>query len=668
MTQVFTSIKKFFEDPRKLYELAIGLVLLLLLTAVTVFRSLDALEMLFLDLRFQLRGVRPFPQNIVVVGVDEASLDAFGRWPWSRDKHAKLIDMLNHKAFRPEALFFDMLFEERDTRFPHGDDELLYRAQKFKSNLFMAYFFEKGINTAYTERYERHPEKEKRLEDFAISESGDAPEDLEVYDKVSLPFLELSQAAQLVFVNTPTDRDGRTRRAQLLAKYNGKIYPSADLLLALQHWGAGVKDIRLSKREIVIENQAFGRKTVPINSRGELLINFYGPSHLVPAASFLGILDSGKGWMQGKDPELLNSLRDKILMVGLTALGTEDRRTTPVDRDGPGVNLHAHTLANILEQWFLARAPLGYSLAGLWITGLLTIFCTMLLKITRCLPAVFSLILVYFGITQLIFVNGLWMDFASAGLSIVVLFIGITSFRYFTALEELKRTQAQLIQAAKLASLGEMSAGIAHEFRNILNAVNLNAEMLTKPDLPPEKVLKYGEMLKKIMTSANAILEGLLLFARQSGSVKAPGNLKKVMEETMLLLEKEMIRHQIELTVELDEVPEISFDRGQISQVLMNMVNNSRDALKDRENKQIKIALKDDVKTLRIDIEDNGSGIPPQVLKRLFQPFVTSKAAGKGTGLGLSVCHGIIRNHGGEIKVTTVQNQGTTWHIHLPKA
>lgn len=666
MAQPFTKLLKTFEDPRKLYELAIGIVLLILLSLFAAFRSFDAFEMLFFDLHFKIRGARPLPSNIVIVGIDEASLEAFGRWPWSRDKHAKVIDVLNHNAFRPSALLFDMLFEERDPRFPKADDELLYRAQKFKNRLYMSYFFESGLDPTYTERYERHPEKEKRLEDFALPASDEVPEHLENYDKVSLPFLELAQASRLVFVNTPTDPDGRTRRSQLLATYHGKIYPSSDLLAAVDHWGASVKDIRLRKRAIEVETPQ-GRKRIPINSHGELLINFYGSFEHLPMYSFLGILDAGTAWIRGKRPDLLLQLKDKILLIGLTAVGTEDRRTTPVDRDGPGVHLHAHTMGNILDQQFLTRAPLSYSLLALWMLGLAVVLCTMSLKITRSLLAGLGLLVLYFGCTHVFFLKGYWVDFVAPATTAVILFIGITSFRYFTALEELKRTQDQLVQAAKLASLGEMSAGIAHEFRNILNAVNLNAEALTRPGLPPEKVAKYGDMLKRIMTSANQILEGLLLFARQSQSVKAPGNLKACIQDTLIILEKEMIRHQIELTTELDDVPEISFDRGQISQVVLNMVNNSRDALKDRENKKIKLALKEEPANLRLDIEDNGAGIPPQVLKRLFQPFVTSKPVGKGTGLGLSVCHGIIRNHGGEIKVTTAQNQGTTWHIHLPK-
>lgn len=667
MTSIFSKLFKPFEDPRRLYELGIGTALLVLMSLFALLRSFDAFEMLFFDLHFQIRGVREVPKDVVVVGVDEASLDYVGRWPWNRDKHAKLIDLLNHNAFRPNSLFFDMLFEQKDSSFPKGDEDLIYRAEKFKSSLFMSYFFEKGVSNAYMERYERHPEKEKRLEDFALPASEEIPEHLESYDKVSLPFIELANASKLVYVNTPNDKDGRTRRAQLLAKYQGKIYPSADLLVVLNYLGVSIKEVRLTKKSIVIHSPKHGVFNIPINSHGELLINYYGGLDHVSSLSFLEALNEAKAWTQGKSAEHLKALKDKIVLVGVTALGIGDRRTTPFREYEPGVALHAQIMANILERRFLIRSSRVYSLIGLWTLGLTAIFCTMFLRISRSLPAVLGLTLIYFALTHLLFLEGHWIDFASAATTVIILFIGITSFRYFSALEELKRTQNQLIQAAKLASLGEMSAGIAHEFRNILNAVNLSAEALTRPGLPPEKVEKYGAMLKKIMGSANAILEGLLLFARQSQSVKTPGNLKACIEDTLIILEKEMIRHQIELTTDLDNVPEIPFDRGQISQVVLNMANNSRDALKDRENKKIKISLKEEPASLRMDIEDNGSGIPPQVLKRLFQPFVTSKEPGKGTGLGLSVCHGIIRSHGGDIKVTTAQNLGTTWHIYLPK-
>ena len=131
-----------------------------------------------------------------------------------------------------------------------------------------------------------------------------------------------------------------------------------------------------------------------------------------------------------------------------------------------------------------------------------------------------------------------------------------------------------------------------------------------------------------------------------------------------------MMRHQIKIMPELEDVSEIAYDAGQISQVIMNLMNNARDAFgafKDDQEKEIILRLKEHSDKIRLDIQDNGSGIAPEVLKRLFEPFVTTKEAGKGTGLGLSVCHGIVRNHGGNITVTTAAGKGTTWHIDLPK-
>lgn len=663
MSQAFSKLIKIFEDPRKILELSVGICLLLLMLIPAGLHWGERFELLFFDLHYQLRGERSFPQEINVIGFDEASLDKLGRWPWPRDKYALLLEFLSKPSFRPAVFAYDVLFESHNDQNLEGDKTLAYRAEKFKAPLIMSYFFEKGHLSAY----EREPEQEKRLLEFALPETQDPPRNLDEYSKVSLPYESLAAASTLAFANTPMDRDGRTRRAQLLARYNGKIYPSMDLLTVLHYWDAKLSDIRIERNRIVIEKSKVGRKVIPINDQGEMLIHYYGTSKNIPFTAFIQVLETGAEWMKGKNPELLKTFKNKIVLGGATALGIGDTRATPFFPYEPGITLHAQTIANILEQNFLVRAPVWMSCLGLLILGLIAIGITMSFRITVSLPAMFGVGILYYTVVFLFFTKGLWLDVAIHELSLVLIFIGITSFRYFTALEELKRTQNQLIQAAKLASLGEMSAGIAHEFRNILNAVNLNVECLTRPNLPPEKMQKYSEMLHKIMKSSNQILEGLLLFARQSTSNKVKGNLKTVIEDTLPLLEKEMMRHQITLETDLKDTPEIAFDRGQISQVIVNMVNNARDAFKEDQKKIVKISLYEESIMLRIDIADNGSGIPPQVLKRLFQPFVTSKPPGKGTGLGLSVCHGIIRNHGGDIKVETAQGQGTTWHLYLPK-
>lgn len=648
---------------KKLLELGVGMALLLLLSCLAASRVLDSFENIFLDLRFQLRPQHPFPPSVAVVGIDEASLDVFGRWPWPRNKQATLLNLLRHESFRPSVIGLDMLFEERDLNHPEGDDTLVYNAKSLEDRVIAAYFFEKG----YVSKYERDEAKEKRLEEFALAASSSVPEQLDEADKVSIPFLELAAASDLAFVNTPPDEDGRTRRAQLLMRYQGKIYPSMDLLMVLRHLGVGIKDLRVERRAIVIDGPKTGKRVIPINERGEMLINYYGNLDGIKKFSFVNLLEDGSVWMKGGQAELLRGMKDKIVMVGVTALGIGDRRVTPFHRYEVGVNLHTQVIANILDQNYLVRVPVWISLLAMFLTGSAAILITMFLRITKSLPAVLALGLIYFFISQVLFQRGLWVDVAVEELGMAVIFVGITSFRYFTALEELKRTQEQLIQSVKMASLGQLSAGIAHEFRNILNAINLHVEYCSQPGTPPDRVTKYMGVVKQVLTNANLILNGLLTFARKSESVKKPGNLKKTIENTLLLVQKEMMVHEIEVKTELEEVPEISYDEGQISQVVMNLMNNARDALKEREGKTITLRVKPDSAGALLEIEDNGSGIPPQVLKRLFEPFVTSKPAGKGTGLGLSVCHGIIRNHNGSITATTAQGKGTTWHIFLPK-
>ncbi len=652
-----------FQDRRKVYELIVGLSLLLVMSCVASTRWLDPFELLFFDLRFKLRPNMPFPSAIHVVAIDESSLDIFGRWPWSRDKHAAVIGLLKHSSFLPAVISYDALFENKNPNAAKTDETLVYQTQNLKERIIMSYFFEKGPASMV----EHDDEKEKRLEDFAISNIEEKPKELDKADKVSLPFLELARVSELAFVNTPLDPDGRTRYSQLIYEYRGKIYPSMDLLAALKYLKLTPRDIIIRKTQIILKTKS-GDRIIPINSKGQMLINYYGGSEGVSSSSFVSLLSAGKEWMLGKKPAALKNLKDRIVLVGVSAQGIGDRRVTPFRQYEPGVFLHAQTIANIIENRFLVRASPWQSYSALLAVSIAAIFLAMFMTILRSLPLVVLLGVVHFAGAFIFFVHGVWIDVAMPLFTIAVIFVGITAFRYFTALQELKRTQDQLIQSAKMAALGQLSAGISHEFRNIMNAIYLNVQCLNQENLTEERMKKYIGMLVRILENANLILNGLLTFARKSESTKEPGNLKKTVEDTLLLVEKEMMRNQIDIESNLEEVPDTLFDAGQISQVVMNLMNNARDAFMNKqEGRLVKIDLINHQEKIQINIGDNGSGISPQVLKRLFEPFVTSKQAGKGTGLGLSVCHGIIRNHGGDIQVTTKQGVGTTWHIFLPK-
>lgn len=234
------------------------------------------------------------------------------------------------------------------------------------------------------------------------------------------------------------------------------------------------------------------------------------------------------------------------------------------------------------------------------------------------------------------------------------------------AYEELKSTQEQLIQSEKMAVLGTFSAQIAHEFKNILQALSLHLQLCAKPGIDEETVKSSFQFALRIVKKANEIIFGLLTFARKSESKKELGDFLKTVEDTLRLVEHELATENIRVVREFRALPPVLHDSAQISQVILNMVSNARDAVRGKETAAIEIHLRKEGDEVLCEIKDNGCGIPEDIKKRLFLPFTTTKKQGEGTGLGLSVTFGIVKNHGGRIEVQSIVGKGTTFQIFLP--
>ena len=626
---------------------------------------LDPIEYLSLDGRFMLRGTRSFPQSIVVIGIDEPSLDALGHWPWPRDKHEALLRLLQHSHFRPAAVAYDILFEHPDPESPQSDEALARQVDAFGDSSIFAYFFEKGSSPSF----ERDSRKEKFLERFALPASQEEPEGLEIMDKVSLPYDGLLGSSGLGFANNPIDRDGRTRRIRLLSRYQNRTYPSLALLAAIKLMGAEIKDVELKKRAIVIKKSRLGRRLIPITASGDMLINYCGTFREIPKFSFLEILQEGQTWMErNDDPVKLKSLKGKLVLIGATALGLEDRRVTPFQEHSPATNIPAQAVANIIQAKFLKRPPESGAALITVLLGIMVILFISGQTALRSFVFTFSLTALYLLAAYLTFLNDYWIQVAGPLATILGLFVAIISLRYFLTAEELKRTYAQLLHAEKMASLGTLSASIAHEFRNFMSSILMAVEVCQTPNVARSEADRCLDIISSVVRRANQVCQGLLTFARKNESIRKEGRLEQTIDGVLAILGKDLLQHGIQLNKELADVGTLRYDEGQISQVLMNMLRNGRDALNNRSGeKWIAIRLKDLGEKALIEIEDNGSGIPKRILRHLFEPFTTNKKAGEGTGLGLSVCHGIVRNHGGDIKATTVEGKGTTWQIFLPK-
>lgn len=226
--------------------------------------------------------------------------------------------------------------------------------------------------------------------------------------------------------------------------------------------------------------------------------------------------------------------------------------------------------------------------------------------------------------------------------------------------------QEQLIRSAKLASLGELVAGIAHEINNPLTGILMFSSLSAKhPDLPPP----VKENLKLIMTETDRcakIVRGLLEFARESIPEKKPSALNKIIEHTIALVTYQVFFQDVEIDCRLDpNLPEIELDVDQWQQVLLNMFINAAQAMPQGGVLLVASEYIEERGLAQIRIEDNGEGIDQEHIDKIFDPFFSTKAQ-KGLGLGLSVSYGIIKNHGGNIKVESTLGQGTRFIIELP--
>jgi len=236
--------------------------------------------------------------------------------------------------------------------------------------------------------------------------------------------------------------------------------------------------------------------------------------------------------------------------------------------------------------------------------------------------------------------------------------------------EEIRRGQEQLFHAEKLASLGRMAAGVAHEINSPLTGIVTFAHLMLKR-IPPEKKMDR-EDLEVIIEQAercSRIIKGLLGFSRAIPSEKTEIDINATIRQTIDIIRNQAKFHNVKIHLDLDpELPRVRGDASQLQQVYMNLLINAADAMNDRGEVHIATReVSDNGKSfVEIEFTDTGPGIPEEYLGKLFEPFFTTKPVGKGTGLGLAVSHGIIKKHGGYIRVKSSPGKGTSFYLRIP--
>ena len=232
-----------------------------------------------------------------------------------------------------------------------------------------------------------------------------------------------------------------------------------------------------------------------------------------------------------------------------------------------------------------------------------------------------------------------------------------------------KQLQLQLIQSEKMAAIGQLVSGVAHELNNPLASISAFGQLLlTERSLSPTQRHSVDVIVGEGRRAAR-IVHNLLTFARQHKAEKVAASINKVFEDTLELRAYELTVRGIALVREMDEcVPETMIDVYQLQQVLLNLITNAEQAMRDidRPNHRLTVRTRGLRDAIRIEIEDTGTGVPPESLALIFNPFYTTKPTGEGTGLGLSISLGIIGEHGGRIWAENVSGGGTRFCIDLP--
>lgn len=237
---------------------------------------------------------------------------------------------------------------------------------------------------------------------------------------------------------------------------------------------------------------------------------------------------------------------------------------------------------------------------------------------------------------------------------------------------QMAEARAKMVSSAKMAALGEMSGGIAHEINNPLTVIQARAfqlqQMVDSGKMGPAKVKQAAESISRTADKIARIIKSLRSFAREG--TYDPFEVvpvKQIIEETLEFCRTRFYNHGVEVEVSpIDPDLEIECRLIQIEQVLLNLLNNSFDAIQDLENRWIQISVKEDVDCIEVSVSDSGPGIPEEVADQIMLPFFTTKEVGKGTGLGLSISAGIVKSHKGELTLKRGA-PNTTFVIKLPR-
>ncbi|MBI3924161.1 MAG: hypothetical protein HY319_01345 [Armatimonadetes bacterium] len=234
----------------------------------------------------------------------------------------------------------------------------------------------------------------------------------------------------------------------------------------------------------------------------------------------------------------------------------------------------------------------------------------------------------------------------------------------------LAESQDQLIQSSKMAAVGQLAAGVAHELNSPLGAVLLQVQSARRSLArnQTDRTLPKLDVAEEAVRRARDIISKLLLYSRKAPETMEPLDLREVVRDALELLGRQIEKQGVTIRARLEEVPLAMGNATELQQVVTNLLLNAADAVAEAVSPEVLVATRGTDATATLSVQDHGTGISPDVRERIFEPFFTTKPVGRGVGLGLSVTRQLVERHGGTISVQSVPGEGTTFLVCLPAA
>jgi len=485
----------------KLIGIWIGFFAALFVILLSLTPLLEKSELTTLDLRFKLRGPRKPSPEVAIIFIEDRDIKAIGCWPWTRDYHATLIQILKESGVK--AIGFDILFLD-PSEHPECDD-FLVQATKNAGNVYHTGFFE--FSQFKLPGEEGKLPAQERLKKFSLPAPAGSGQFYHS-SSASLPIENLAYAAKgLGMINLPPDSDGTSRRIPLFIRSGERLYPTLGLVLACEELNVPLKSLKvLPGKEVILSNKI----KIPIDKKGCMLINFPGDIQEFPAYSFVQVLQSYLQLKKGEKPIVpLSDLKGKVVLIGYVATGTVDLRPTPVSAKYPMVGVHASVVSNILKGNFLRQLKRPINFLVLIFLGLLLGTIIPRLNAFKGILLTLGIALVYFFLAFWLFKSpGIWIALVAPLLVIFLAYLATILYRFVIESREKMRikslfsryTAPEIINKL-LTSPGEVTLGGEKKELTILFA-DIRGFTKISENLEPEKVVEILNEALTIMVKA----------------------------------------------------------------------------------------------------------------------------------------------------------------------